>query len=161
MPTMLTPTAKDLRREGQADQGRVSAIRCAHDRDLAATRDTLAHRPFHRIDQIVVHFAGVFLRPGVDEILSKAGRGAIVHGQHRITAVCQPLVIRAIAVDVATPGSAVHNQHHGQRLGRPRSLRLGWQRQIRHEIEPIAGFDHMTLHRRQPISRKLRARAEQ
>ena len=62
--------------------------------------------------QIVVHLAAPLQVAGVDERLAEAGRAAEVHRQHGIAAICQPLVLGLVAVAVAAPRAAMHQQHH-------------------------------------------------
>src|SRR5690606_40368693 len=100
---------------GQADERRVAAVAAAHDRDLVGGGDAGVDRPLHRIDQVVVHPAGPLAVAGVGELLAEAGGAAVVHAQHGVAAVGQPLVIAAVAVGVARPGAAVHQQHHRHR----------------------------------------------
>jgi len=82
---------------------------------IAARGDPFADRPFHRVEQIVVHFCRVFPVARVDESLPEAGRSAIVDRKHGIAAVREPLVIAPVAVFVAAPGTAV-NQKHGRQI---------------------------------------------
>ena len=64
------------------------------------------------------------------------------------------------AVRVARPGSAVHQQHHRQwRLGSGAcALR---QRQIGHELQPVARADDLAPHGSQPIDLELRPGGEE
>jgi len=54
------------------------------------------------IDQIVMHLAAPFMVGGGDEGFAETGRAAIVHREHRIASVGEPLVDRA-----ETPGVAI------------------------------------------------------
>ena len=137
--------AEHVRREGQARQRGVAAVGAAHDGDAGRIGDALLHRPGDGVEQVVVHLAAPFEVAGVDERLAEAGRAAEVDGQHGPAAVGQPLVLRVEAVLVARPGSAVHQQHHGQRrLGTTPGA--GRQRQVRHQLQPVARADDLGMH---------------
>ena len=102
-PTMSTPQAKVVGREGQADQRRVAAVGAAHDRHLVAVVMPLFDRPVDGVEQVVVHLAAPLQVAGVDERLAEAGGAAEVDRQHRVAAVGQPLVLAVVAVGVAPP----------------------------------------------------------
>ena len=51
-------------------------------------------RPVDGVDQVVVHLAGPLVVAGGGEGFAEAGRAAVVHLQHRVAAVREPLVVR-------------------------------------------------------------------
>ena len=147
-PDDIDAAAEHLRREGEAGQRRIATVRAAHDGDAVAAGDAVGHRPFDRIDQVVVHLAAPFQVAGIDERLAESGRGAEVHRQHRKAAIRQPLRLGIEAVDVARPRAAVHRQHHRQRSigARPLAVR---QREIGRQLQAIARANDLAVHRRQ------------
>ncbi len=101
---------------------------------------------------------------GGGEGLAEPGGAAIVHRQHRIAAIGQPLVVGVAAVIIPRPGAAVHEQHHRQRLAR-RGKALGAaaprQGEIGGEREPVAGGDFQRRHARERRADQFGAADEQ
>ena len=118
-------------------------------------------RPFDHVDQIVMDLAGVLLLACGDEGFAETSRAAIIHREHSIAAVGQPLMIAAIAENIARPWTAVHDEHHRQRFWRAVTFDFGRQRQVRNKGEAVARFGLDGMHRREPICFQLRPRRKQ
>ena len=111
-----------------------------------------------------MHLAGPFAVGLVDEVLAEAGGAAVVDRQHRIAAVGQPLVVAAVAVVVARPRAAVHQQHHRHRLvGLAVVVGVGGlrQAQVTDQGQAVARLDLLRPHRDQRLAVQRRARGEQ
>ncbi len=150
--------------EGEPDQGGVATVAAAHDRDLLTRRHAVLHRPVHRVDQVVVHLAGPFAVTGIGEGLAEAGGAAVVDRQDRIAAVGQPLVVGVVAIDVARPRPAMHQQHHRhRRVGLAVAIGVGGARQgeVADQGQPVARADFLRPLRRQRLAFQRRARGEQ
>jgi hypothetical protein len=105
--------------------------------------------------------SSVLLLARRDEGFAETSRAAIVDRKDGIAAVGEPLVVAAIAVAVAGPGSAMDDKHHRQRFGWPIAFDVRRQRQIGDEIEPVARFRLHVMHRSKAIGSEYRARTEQ
>ena len=150
--------------ESEPDERRVASIRAAVDRYPVRHGDLLPDRPVDGIQQIVVHVARPLVIACIDEPLAEAGRSPVVHRQHRVAAVREPLVLGVEAVAVAGPGPAVHIQHHRDGLrGPPRAdlARACGKCQIGDQSEPVARADLNRLHRPQRCAHELRPVLEQ
>jgi hypothetical protein len=77
-----------------------------------------------------MHLASVLFFTCCDERLSETGRAAIIHREHSIASISQPLMIAAIAEDIARPRTAMDDQNHRQRLGWAITVDVGRQCQI-------------------------------
>src|SRR5262245_8265508 len=64
--------AEYVRREGGPDERGIAAIGAAHNRHLVALGYALGDRPFHAVDEVVMHLAGVLLVAGVEERLAES-----------------------------------------------------------------------------------------
>src|ERR1041385_3469259 len=87
---------------------RIPAVGGSHDRDFFRIGDASVDEPARAVDQIVVHLAAPFLESSLDEFSAVACRGAVVHLQHSVAAVGEPLHRVIIAPAVARPRSAVY-----------------------------------------------------
>ena len=118
-PDDVDTARETLGGKSEPDERRVASIRAAVDRYLVGSGDLLPDRPVDGIQQIVVHVARPLVIACIDEPLAEAGRSPVVHRQHRVAAVREPLVLGVEAVAVTGPGSAVHIQHHRDGLRGP------------------------------------------
>ena len=133
-------------REGGADQRRIAAIARAIDRHARGLGDALTHGPVDGIEQVGMYAARPFAVAGIDERLAEAGRASVVHAQHVVAAVGEPLVRGAEVGHVARPRAAMDQQYH--RAG-PACLGIARPRQVADELQSIARGDEHRLHRHQ------------
>ena len=163
-PTMSTPQ-EHLRREGESDQGRVTAVTAAHDRHpVPGRRSFLVHRPADDVDQVVVHLARPLPVAGVHERLAEAVGSAVVDRDHRVAATREKLVDGMVTPGVPRPGTAVDQQHRRQRF--PRALRVirgGAYRQaeVDHDVELVARPDDRGVHSSERVPLQLGSAGEQ
>src|SRR6266446_7139259 len=104
-----------------------------------------------------MHLASVFFFTCCDERLSETGRAAIINRQDGIASVSQPLMIAAIAEDIACPRTTMDDEHHRQRLGWAITSDVGRKRQIRNKGKAVARFALDGVHRREPVLFQLRS----
>ena len=114
---------------------------------MMATRlrvgDAFLHGPVDGVDQVVVHLAAPFAVAGVDERLAEAGRAAEVHRQHGVAAVGQPLVVRIEAIARRAPTGRRAPAAPSAPVPSAAVPAPGRQRQIGHELEPVARADDL------------------
>ena len=75
---------------------------------------SIAH--FDGVDQVVVHLQAPLAVAGVEELLAVSGGAAVVHLEHRVAAVGEPLRVGAVTPCVARPRAAVHEEHEREAL---------------------------------------------
>ena len=147
-----------IRREGQARQRRVTAVRAAEDADALRISDALIDQVLDPVADVVLHRARApLVVAGVQVRFAIAGRAAEIRLQHDVAAIGEELRVRVVAPIVARPRSAVRQDHRGQTLG----LDAARQRQVGGDLQTVAGFVADRLHVGQLLARQLRPRAVQ
>ena len=139
----------EVRREGDARERRVAAVRAAHDPDALRVGDALGHEVLHAPGDVVLHLVAPLLVAGVEELLAVAGGAAEVGLQDRVAAVGEELGEVVEAPAVARPGAAVRQDDRGQVL-RGHALR---QREEGRDLEPVRGRVAHGLHLRHVLAR--------
>ena len=77
-----------------------------------------------------MHLSRMLFFAGGDECLAEARRAAIVDRKDGIATIGQPLVIAAIAVDIAAPRTTVDDEDHRQRPRRAVTIDIRRQGQV-------------------------------
>src|SRR5207247_11285973 len=83
----------------------------AHAGDALRIDNFLINSPLHRIIEILLHAATVFVIPGVEELQSEAGRATIIFLEDSVTAVGQELNFRLVVIMITIPRAAVNQEH--------------------------------------------------
>ena len=135
-------TGENVRRERDRRQGAIATVRAAHDADLLRVGIAFLHGPIDRVNQVVVHLEPPLLVAGIEEAFPVTGGAAEIGLQHSIPTIGQPLRVTIKSPFVASPGSAVGEQHHWEVLGR-HSHRQG---QIAVDLQPVTGGDDYCFH---------------
>mmetsp|Transcript_8707 Transcript_8707/g.18499 ORF Transcript_8707/g.18499 Transcript_8707/m.18499 type:complete len:262 (+) Transcript_8707:678-1463(+) len=76
----------------------------------------------------------------MEERLTVAGRATVVHLQHGVSAVCEPLRRGVVSPRVTRPGASVHQEHHRGRFGG-----IGAS-EVRHELQAVARRNPNVFH---------------
>ena len=145
----------EVRREGEAGERGVAAVRAAHDADAVGVGDALLDEPLRAVGQVVLHGARAPLAVArVEVVFAVARRAAEVGLQHGVAAVGEKLRVGVVAPAVARPRPAVDQQDGRQVL----AARADGQREVGGDLASVAGGVADGPHRRERLGRELGAR---
>ena len=106
--------AKDLWREGGADERSVPTVGTPVDRHTVGIRGAALDGPPHRVHEIVVHLAAPLAVACVQELLPVTAGPTEVDLKTGVSAVREPLRLGVVAPHVAVPRTAMDVEHHRQ-----------------------------------------------